>query len=450
MEQVKISSPQNNQATHAARAKAPAQQGVSDSGSEAGAGGFLALLAAMGDASGDAVSLTASDTALTPADLTTDVATGVGDASAAAAWHGLFGSIANEGSTSIASSAGVVSGERAQLVSTPVLGSAGGINGAAWDGLALDGRSQGLVAETMKLDTSVDLNDGPPVGATTGLSRAFSRIQGAQAQKAGLGGALDAASGKTVAGESPQHRFGGSAITAAVVQAMGERASLGAQHAGSAGERATGGFTIPAGAELTGAAGFAGGAVAALESGKGADSSGGSRAGDGHAGSNTGAEAGSVGVTSESGSVDGASTFSDAHPMAAEEQVAEQVAYWVNQKTQNAEMTLHKDGQPVEVSVSLSGNEAHVSFRSDQQETRALLDQSMAQLSELLRSEGLVLSGMSVGTSGQGDSGSKGDPGASSGRNGARQAQVVSKAPAGTASLVRGVGAPDRTVDIFV
>ena len=444
MEQVKISSPQNNQTTHAARAKAPAQQGVSDSGSEAGTGGFLALLAAMGDASGDAVSLTASDPALTPADLTTDVPTGVGDASAAAAWHGLFGAIANEGS------AGITAGAGADLASAATLGAYRGGNGAAWDGLALDGRSQGLVAETMKLDTSVDLNDGPPVGATTGLSRAFSRIQGAQAQKAGLGGALDAASGKTAAGESPQHRFGGSAITSAVVQAMGERASLGAQHAGSAGERATGGFTIPAGAELTGAAGLAGGAVAALESGKGADSSGGSRAGDGHAGSNTGAEAGSVGVTSESGSVDGASTFSDAHPMAAEEQVAEQVAYWVNQKTQNAEMTLHKDGQPVEVSVSLSGNEAHVSFRSDQQETRALLDQSMAQLSDLLRSEGLVLSGMSVGTSGQGDSGSKGDPGASSGRNGARQAQVVSKAPAGTASLVRGVGAPDRTVDIFV
>lgn len=51
--------------------------------------------------------------------------------------------------------------------------------------------------------------------------------------------------------------------------------------------------------------------------------------------------------------------------MGAEDRVAEQVAYWVNQKTQNAELTLQRDGHPVEVSVSLSGNEAHVSFRGD-------------------------------------------------------------------------------------
>ncbi len=44
----------------------------------------------------------------------------------------------------------------------------------------------------------------------------------------------------------------------------------------------------------------------------------------------------------------------------AEEPMADQVAYWVNQNTQNAEMTLEHDGQPVQVSVSLSGNEAHV------------------------------------------------------------------------------------------
>ncbi|UCV01588.1 flagellar hook-length control protein FliK [Acidovorax radicis] len=136
--------------------------------------------------------------------------------------------------------------------------------------------------------------------------------------------------------------------------------------------------------------------------------------------------------------------------MGTEEQVADQVAYWVNQKTQSAEMTLNRDGQPVEVSVSLSGNEAHVSFRSDQAETRALLDQSMAQLSDLLRSEGLVLSGMSVGTSAQGGSGASGEGGQSGGREGARHAQVVSKAPAGSSSLVRGAVASERAVDIFV
>jgi flagellar hook-length control protein FliK len=159
-------------------------------------------------------------------------------------------------------------------------------------------------------------------------------------------------------------------------------------------------------------------------------------------------DSGSGSAPVEPGSLDGATVFADPAQAGVEEQVAEQVAYWVNQKTQNAELTLNRDGQPVEVSVSLSGNEAHVTFRSDQPQTRELLDRSMAQLSELLRSEGLVLSGMSVGTS----AGQRDDAGGAERqgqRDGARQAKVVAAAPTGTASLLRG-GAPDRTVDVFV
>ena len=152
---------------------------------------------------------------------------------------------------------------------------------------------------------------------------------------------------------------------------------------------------------------------------------------------------------SDAGSFTDATALADPNALGAEEQVAEQVAYWVNQKTQNAELTLQRDGHPVEVSVSLSGNEAHVSFRSDQQQTRELLDQSMAQLSDLLRSEGLVLSGMSVGTSAR-DSAGGGEAGQQRPREGARQAQVVSAVPAGATSLARGGGPLDRAVDIFV
>ena len=147
---------------------------------------------------------------------------------------------------------------------------------------------------------------------------------------------------------------------------------------------------------------------------------------------------------------DAATVYVDPSQAGAEEQVAEQVAYWVNQKTQNAELTLTRDGQPVEVSVSLSGNEAHVSFRSDQAQTRELLDQSMAQLSDLLRSEGLVLSGMTVGTSsgqqrdGAGDSSER----QSGRREGGRQAQVVAATPRGSTSLLRGAS-PDRALDVF-
>ena len=455
MEQTKISGPQNTQATHAARAKSPAKQGVPDAGNDAGANGFLALLSAMGDVSGESMGLAAPETAVVPTDWMADASTGVVDASVAA-WHGLLGTAIVEGAAGIADglaasgSTGTSSfpSDGSGVATVGTFGAGGGAIGAAWSGLALDGRSQGLVAETMKLDTSADLKDVQPFGTTTGFSRAFSRLQGAQAQRAGMGGAQDVATGQVVAGESVQHRVGGHAAAATLAQSMTERVSPGAQQAAAAGERAAGVQTVPMGAELTGAGALAAGVGSALASSQGTDAPGGGRAGEGQPGSN-----GGVGVASaaqEAGAVDGAPTFSDANPMAAEEQVADQVAYWVNQKTQNAEMTLQRDGPPVEVSVSLSGNEAHVSFRSDQAETRALLDQSMAQLSEMLRAQGLVLSGMSVGTSAQGGSGANAEGGQPGAREGARQAQVVSKAPAGTSSLVRGAVASDRAVDIFV
>ena len=457
MEQTKISGPQNTQATHAARAKSPAKQGVPDAGNDAGANGFLALLSAMGDVSGESMGLAAPETAVVPTDWMADASTGVVDASVAA-WHGLLGTAIVEGAAGIADglaasgSIGTSSfpSDGSGVATVGTFGAGGGAIGAAWSGLALDGRSQGLVAETMKLDTSADLKDVQPFGTTTGFSRAFSRLQGAQAQRAGMGGAQDVATGQVVAGESVQHRVGGHAAAATLAQSMTERVSPGAQQAAAAGERAAGVQTVPMGAELTGAGALAAGVGSALASSQGTDAPGGGRAGEGQPGSNGGVGVGVASATQEAGAVDGAPTFSDANPMAAEEQVADQVAYWVNQKTQNAEMTLQRDGPPVEVSVSLSGNEAHVSFRSDQAETRALLDQSMAQLSEMLRAQGLVLSGMSVGTSAQGGSGANAEGGQPGAREGARQAQVVSKAPAGTSSLVRGAVASDRAVDIFV
>ena len=429
MEPTKISGSQNGPTNQTSRAKSSTQQqGVSDAGNETAASGFLALLAAMGDASGDGAALAASDTAAMPADLMTDATAGTVDASAVAAWHGLFGVAPNDGALGAAASAGTL--------------------GTALGGLALDGRSQGLVAETMKLDTSADLRDGPVPGASAGFSRSFSRLQGGAAQRVGGGGVMDAAKTLGGVGELAQRGSGGQPASAAMASAMHERVPAGVQPGTVAAERAGGVLAVPMAAESSGA--LAAGAVAALSSSQGAGSSGGNREGESHAGAHAGAEVSSASSTPETANVDGVQTFSDVNPMGAEEQVADQVTYWVNQKTQSAEMTLNRDGQPVEVSVSLSGNEAHVSFRSDQAETRALLDQSMAQLSDLLRGEGLVLSGMSVGTSAQGDGGSNGGSGQPGSREGARQAQVVSKVPAGSSSLLRGSVASDRAVDIFV
>ncbi len=127
--------------------------------------------------------------------------------------------------------------------------------------------------------------------------------------------------------------------------------------------------------------------------------------------------------------------------------MAEQVAYWLGESLQNAELTVSHDGRPVEVSVSLSGNEAHVAFRSDQSETRELLDAGVAQLHDMLRSEGLVLSGVTVGSSGgRGAPDGEGRPprGQPGGRHG--QGLVAPAAAPGRSAA----GITDRSVDVFV
>jgi flagellar hook-length control protein FliK len=147
---------------------------------------------------------------------------------------------------------------------------------------------------------------------------------------------------------------------------------------------------------------------------------------------------------------DATPTAADGSAMAGDGVQAEPVAFWVNQKTQNAELTLDRDGQPVEVRVSLTGNEAHVTFRSDQAQTREALDASMLQLRELLQREGLVLAGVTVGSSGSQGEGGQGEQ---SGRQGARQGRVVATtgdAAEGPARVRTPGQGGTRGVDVFV
>jgi flagellar hook-length control protein FliK len=89
-----------------------------------------------------------------------------------------------------------------------------------------------------------------------------------------------------------------------------------------------------------------------------------------------------------------------AAPLAAS--LAEQVKYWMTNDIRNAELKLDGLGaEPVQVSITMSGNEAQVVFRSDQAPTRELLGNAMGQLEQLLRGEGLLLAGAWVGASGQ-------------------------------------------------
>ncbi|MET1116805.1 MAG: flagellar hook-length control protein FliK [Comamonas sp.] len=135
------------------------------------------------------------------------------------------------------------------------------------------------------------------------------------------------------------------------------------------------------------------------------------------------------------------------------DQLSEQVAFWVQQKTQRAEMTIDRQGQPVQVQVAITGNEAHVTFRSNEQQTRDMLDASTAQLREMLEQQGLTLAGVTVqsgnaggeGASAQGDS-SRQDPSG-------RQASRDNEGPPQIAQVsvdLRGRPQAGRTVDLFV
>ncbi|MBA3059923.1 MAG: hypothetical protein FP823_19025 [Rhodoferax sp.] len=89
-----------------------------------------------------------------------------------------------------------------------------------------------------------------------------------------------------------------------------------------------------------------------------------------------------------------------------ESMVADTVSYWTTQGIQNAELKLEGFGdEAVAVRISLKGDQAHIGFRTDQPEIRQMLEGALAHLKEVLKSEGLELSGVSVGGSGQNGNG---------------------------------------------
>lgn len=449
MEPTKISSSQGAASTQAVRPRSTASTAAGHAGNVGdaaapGAGGFLALLAALGDAAASGADLLDTPAGLADAPADGAPANGAADASVLAAWQGLLvpaavaGQDAAAGRAAPGSAAGGVAGVDP---AAPGLPGAQGLPGVAIG----DTRLQGMVAETAMLDGAPDRKDGIALTGGTAHGRPSFRWQGSQGGKQDL---PDTAAGRL----SPA----GGAATAQGLQgpllsALHAAAESAAAAGGAAGpqDRGAGRTAEPVAGSALAAPSMDGLAATLGAAGSSESAAGGHRRGDDRAEGGAWADASAAGPAAEPGAADGASSFADPSQVGAEDQVAEQVAYWVNQKTQNAELTLNSDGQPVEVSVTLSGNEAHVSFRSDQAHTREVLDRSMAQLSELLRGEGLVLSGMSVGTSAGYRDNAGNQSGEQPARDGARQARVVASAPAGTAPLSRG-GAPDRAVDIFV
>jgi flagellar hook-length control protein FliK len=126
--------------------------------------------------------------------------------------------------------------------------------------------------------------------------------------------------------------------------------------------------------------------------------------------------------------------------------VADTVSYWVTQGVKNAALKLDGFGEhPLEVNISMQGGEARIDFRTDQPEIRLILEGAMTHLKDLLKSEGVVLSGVSVGASGQNGAGSqdaRDRPGARQGTVATTRASTDSPRPV---SLPAG-----RVLDLFV
>jgi flagellar hook-length control protein FliK len=128
--------------------------------------------------------------------------------------------------------------------------------------------------------------------------------------------------------------------------------------------------------------------------------------------------------------------------------VAEQVSYWITQDVQNAEMTLDGVGQsPVEVSISMQGNEAQVAFHTDESAARQALENASEQLRDMLQRQGLVLAGVTVGNAQTGDSGQQQQRRP---RQEGRQGLVVSDEPVKATQAHRGPQTTGGAVDLFV
>ena len=434
MEPTRISGPQGSQGaqgTQSARGKSQAQQagGPVDPSAQ---GGFLALLASLdGTLAGDGLPLdtesdgSASQTAILSSDNT--LGRSETDPASLAAWQSLLAPGTQPGSAVAGSVAGLAAGG----------GAMSGLAGTDWHAAA-----DGLVAQTAMLDGAAEAAGAkPPNGSAVGFGRMFSRHHNALSQGRGEVSGLAAAANGTDTKQALVTAFSAMQGTQAVVDARVVGGPL--AEAGSRG-----------GSNLLGDLGGAAGAPALDLFAESRLSQRGGSATSGDAGGRPSADAawgssGAVQAGPETAGVEGAAVFADPTLAGAEEQIADQVAYWVNQKTQNAEMTLDRDGQPVQVTVSLSGSEAHVTFRSDQAQTRELLDSSMAQLRDLLHNEGLVLAGTTVGTTAR-DGASPNDSGQRQGRGGERRAQVVTSVPSAAVTARHNGGASDRAVDIFV
>ena len=454
MEQTRVSTPQ---ATHTApapqtvRNKASAQTAPDSAGSGAGGGtgGFLSLLSALEDslngAVTDAVGAISSmgggsgaggavDSGLVPIDNTQ-----VPVADAATLMALLAGGISQTNAGLGASDTAALTARGASTLSLAQGGSLAGLQDRLQASLQAEFLPPGgLVAQTARLDGALDASALDGQNPVAGYRRAFSRLQGVLSS--GLAGASTAAlaASQRLAVSDKSSLASTALATAPGLQAVPERR-----------EAVLAGVVAPrTGLEVAAASapGAQAGNAPALDAFAQARATGDKAAPEGLTDVWGGASAGPDALALAS--PDAGSPLTEPGQAAAEDALAEQVAYWVSENLQNAELTVTHDGKPVEVSVSMSGKEAHIVFGSDQSETRDLLDASVAQLRDLLHGEGLTLSGMTVGESGARNTNADSGGDSPRGRQGTRQAQVL--VPTAEMGVSRARVLTDRAVDLFV
>ena len=409
METVRTSSPPQHgtSATQGARATRGSAKaaGADSTGTQSPQDAFAALLAALGGDDG----LLAQEGGLPLAD---DEGTGADASGLAQDPAGLWGPSPQQpwNAAAVAQAAAQAAGGNGATGqgAAPLQAAA-----AAWNAVAALGAQapDSLVAQTASIDKAADLTqavDNPPGLAGSGPGKgATARWMGWNAAVAasGAAGAQSAPAHATVV---PDKKAGVDLLAAAAPVGPATVAQPGTERRdmlpGAGMERLAAMPGDPAAALVVG---LQEAASASSEGRQGAREGGAAEGGAQPAH----AAVGGAEQAFEPGALvpDGSGVAADATQQAADEQMAEQVAFWINQNNQSAEMTLDRDGQPVQVRVSVSGNEAHVVFRSDQVQTREALDASMAQLRELLQNQGLVLAGATVDSSAGG--GSQREPG---------------------------------------
>ena len=437
------------QPAHNAAAIARQKPGQPPAGDDsAAAGGFLALLAAMGGDEG-AITVAGNEGLLSQSDGTTpqdsvptsaEIAQGLLQAGLLAQ-QGLPAQPAGvQGAVPLVGQGAVPLAGQAGSGALPAAVNLLGAEGGNLSGVLAQVLADGLVAQTTRMDAAVA--GGAVLSAEGGGVAAAKSSAGLWGKgAAGVGAALSlqdrAITGK--AGATKLAVAGGgdgavapsaSAVAPAVLQAQG--ALLG----GAGGPREAGPVPVEALDPSV-----AGAAVAAPHSTRSQEQ--GQSLGQQQGGAAPGTELGST----EAAQLPGAEASYEAAMVAAEEALTEQVTYWVNQNLQKAQLTVEHEGGLVDVSVALQGNEAHVSLMADQAQARDVLDADQSQLRELLRQQGLELAGLTVGLS-AGRQG--GQQERSSGQSGQPSGTAARAGEAGTTARVGVRVLTDRAVDLFV